>query len=193
MSANSAGQVTLLLDAARGGDAQAADQLLPLVYDQLRQLARRRMATEAVDHTLQATALVHQAYLRLVGGGRIDYAGRSHFFFAAAEAMRQILIDHARARAAGKRGGGRRRLPINNVLDLATDEARLPEILALDDALSRLQEQSPQTAAMVRLRFYAGLSVDETAQALGVSSRTVKRDWTFARAWLLRELNDGGW
>ena len=194
MSANSAAEVTRLIGAARGGDAQAADQLLPLVYEQLRQLARQRMASQPADHTLQATALVHQAYLRLVGGKQIDYAGRSHFFFAAAEAMRQILIDHARARAAPKHGGGRRRLQIQSVLDLAAaDEARIPEILALDEALSRLQQQSPDTAAMVRLRFYAGLSVDETAQALGVSPRTVKRDWTFARAWLLRELNDGEW
>jgi RNA polymerase sigma factor (TIGR02999 family) len=182
--------VTRLIGAAQQGDAKAAAELLPLVYEHLRQLARQRMAGQPADHVLQATALVHEAYLRLVGGKRIDFAGRSHFFFAAADAMRRILIDHARARGRLKRGGGGRRLPLNNVLELATDDRRTAEILALDEALSRLQEQSPDVAAMVRLRFYGGLSIEETAAALGVSPRTVKRDWTFARAWLLRELSD---
>jgi RNA polymerase sigma factor (TIGR02999 family) len=146
------------------------------------------MADERAGHTLQATALVHEAYVRLVGGKPIPWAGRTHFFFAAAEAMRRILIDHARARAGPRRGGGRRRVPLHNVLDLAAAEEDFPEILVLDDALSRLEKLSDSVGAVVRLRFYAGLSIEETAKALGVSPTTVKREWTYARAWLAREL-----
>ena len=182
-------QVTRLLNEAQRGGPAAGKELLPLVYQQLRELARQRMSTERVEHTLEATALVHEAYVRLVGGDAVPWAGRQHFFFAAAEAMRRILIDHARARAGPKRGGGRMRVPIHNVLDLAAaDDQDLPEILALDDAVSRLEQVSPSVAAVVRLRFFAGLSVEETAAALDCSPRTVKREWTYARAWLAREL-----
>jgi len=166
---------------------QPTGELFSIVYEQLRGLARRRMAEERVDHTLQTTGLVHEAYLRLEAGGQIKWSSRGQFFVAAAEAMRRILIEHARARGKLKRGGGHRRVLLN-VLDLAAEE-QIPEILALDEALCRLEQISPEVAAVVRLRFYAGLSVDETAQALGVSPRTVKREWTYARAVLYRELD----
>ena len=191
------GRVTWLLGQAGGGDVQAAAELLPLVYDELRNLARHRMDRERPDHTLDATSLVHEAYLRLAGrpGGGSDspgaaWANRAHFFHAAAEAMRRILVEHARAKAGPVRGGGRRRVPLD-VTDLKDLAARddPEQILALDEAVSRLEGQDPDAAAVVRLRFYAGLSVDETARAVGTSPRTVKREWAFARAYLLRVLS----
>lgn len=162
-----------------------ASDLLPLVYDELRNLAQFRMAQESAGHTLQATALVHEAFLRL--GGQTKFANRAHFFHVAAEAMRHILIEHARKRGRVKRGKGMRRLP-SNMLDLACAPDS-EDILALDDTIRRLEEESPQAAAVVRLRFYAGLSIEETAEALGVSLRTINREWTFARAWLFRVLD----
>ena len=183
---NSVETVTRLFSGARNGDPQAAAKLFPIVYEQLRLMARQRMANEKPGHTLQATALVHEVYLKLLAEGGAPCASRSQFFFAAAEAMRHILIDHARARGSLKRGGERKRVPLG-ILDLATDEQIL-EILALDEALSRLEKESPDVAAVVRLRFYAGLSVEETADVLGISPRTVKREWTYARARLFREL-----
>jgi RNA polymerase sigma factor (TIGR02999 family) len=198
ISAGCEDALTRLLAAARDGDgdgegraAAAAAELFRLVYAELRSLARRRMAEERAGHTLQATALVHEAYLKLMGAeGAAPWSDRRQFFFAAAEAMRQILIDHARARSGLKRGGGRKRVPLS-VVDLAADD-QIPEILALDDAVSRLEQESPDVAAVVRLRFYAGLNVEETAEALGVSPRTVKREWTYARARLFRELAPEG-
>jgi RNA polymerase sigma-70 factor, ECF subfamily len=181
-------QFTELLEKAQQGDSHAAGQIFPMVYDELRALARRRMEGERCEHTLQPTALVHEAYVRLVGGKGIHFANRRHFFFAAAQAMRSILIDHARAKSGPKRGG-RRRIPLNDVLDLACEDAS-EEILALDEAISRLEETSPTVGAVVRLRFYGGLSVEETASALGLSPRTVKREWTYARAALFRALQD---
>ena len=169
-----------------------AHDLLPLVYDQLRTLARQRMGQERTGHTLQATALVHEAFARLVGpgggtGAGARFANVGHFYHAAAEAMRRILIEHARSRGAEKRGGSARRLSFTTVLDLAA--APDPEeILAFDDAILRLEQETPDAAQVVRLRFYAGLSVDETAAALGVSARTVNREWQYARAWLYRVL-----
>jgi RNA polymerase sigma factor (TIGR02999 family) len=162
--------------------------LLPLVYDELRQLARFRMSQERTDHTMQATALVHEAYLRIAARG--PFVNRGQFFYAAAQAMRYILIEHARMGKRVKRGGGLKRVPAN-VLDLAavSDEE---DILALDDAIERLSEQTPQVAAVVRLRFYGGLSIEETAEALGISPRTVNREWTYARAWLFQQLDSAG-
>ena len=163
--------------------------LLPLVYDELRAIARQRMAQEKAGHTLQTTALVHEAYVRLAGGGDARFANRAHFFHAAAEAMRRILTEHARRKGRVKRGGGIRPAPAN-VLDLAAAPDS-QQILALDDAIERLKQEMPQAASVVRLRFYAGLSVDETAEALGLSTRTVNREWTYARAWLFRCLEEG--
>lgn len=183
--------VTALLEAAANGDAQAPARLLDLVYTQLRAIAGQRMGSERRSHTLQATALVHEAYLRLLGGSQIQWAGRAHFFAAAADAMRRILIDHARSRNALKRGGGKAALAITNVADLAA-EGDPAGILALDEAMSRLEGVDADAAAVVRLRFYAGLGVEETAQALGRSPRTVRREWAFARAWLREALEREG-
>jgi RNA polymerase sigma factor (TIGR02999 family) len=176
--------VTLLLDAAAAGDRQAAADLLPLVYDQLRALAADRMAGERPGHTLDATALVHEAYLRLVGSAP-RWDGRGHFYAAAAEAMRRILVEHARARRAEKRGGEAHRVPLDD-----TPAAPPPDfdVLALDEALVRLAAVDPQASAVVQLRFFAGLTIAEAAQAVGVSARSADRLWAFARAWLYREI-----
>jgi RNA polymerase sigma factor (TIGR02999 family) len=169
-------------------EGRVSKDLLPLVYQELRALAGRQMNQERGGHTLQPTALVHEAYLRLVNDRGDPWASRAQFFCAAAEAMRRILIEHARARNRLKRGGPltRRRMPLG-VVELATEHDP-SEILALDEAVRRLEEQSPDLAAVVRLRFFAGLSVKETAHALNISPRTVKRDWSYARAWLFRVL-----
>jgi RNA polymerase sigma factor (TIGR02999 family) len=180
-------EATRLIDAVGKGDPRAAEELLPLVYQELQKLAHSRMAQERSEHTLQATALVHEAYLRLIGTPDGRWDGRGHFFAAAAQAMRRILIEYARAKAGPVRGGGRRRVPLD-VVDLAT-HADPTEILALDEAISRLEQKDPDAARVVRLRFYAGLSVEEVADAVGVSARTVKRDWSFARAFLIRALD----
>lgn len=174
-------EVTRLLEAA-GSDGDAAGQLLPLVYDDLRVAAARHMRHERSDHTLDATALVHEAYLRLVGNRKLPWANRAHFYAAAAEAMRRILLDHARGRGRQKRGGGRRREPLG-LLDLAASPDAA-NIVAFDQAFRRLEEEDAQAAAVVRFRFFAGLGVRETADALGVSTRTVNRAWSYARAWL---------
>ena len=179
--------VTVLLQAASAGSASAPKELLELVYAQLRAIAQQRMAGERKSHTLQATALVHEAYVRLLGREDVQWADRGHFFRAAAEAMRKILIDHARGKNAEKRGGGKAALAITNVADLAADE-HSDGILALDDAMERLEKVDAQAAAIVRLRFYAGLSEEAAAQALGISVRTVRRDWAFARGWLRQTL-----
>ncbi len=182
----SGGAVTQLLHAAARGDETAADRLFPLIYDELRELARRHMSHEHPPHTLQATALVHEAYLRLVGVDPLSWSSRAGFFQASAQAMRRILIDHARRRGRVKRGGDRRRMPLDAVdLAASTDPA---EVEALDLAVTRLAERDPRAAGVVQLRFYAGLSVEETAAALDLSERTVKREWQFARAWLYQAL-----
>ena len=184
-------RVTQILAGMRGESRQAAmERLLPFVYDELRALARAQLRHERPDHTLQATALVHEAYLRLLGGTQPPWSDRQHFFRAAAEAMRRILIEHARKRSRVKRGGKRVRVELTGV-DLASDQD-LDQILALDDAFRRLEEQDPEAADVVRLRFFAGLSVEETARATGLSERTVKREWAFARAWLYDALRDSG-
>lgn len=179
-----------LLDRISSGDASAADDLLPMVYQQLRALAAAQMSTERVGHTLQATALVHEAFLRLAGPRKVSWQNQAHFYAAAAEAMRRILVDHARRKNRQKRDGSKQRIMLN-VLDLAASE-NSEDILALDEALRRLETQDPEAANVVRLRFYAGLSVDQTAEALDVSPRTIDRRWKFARAWLYRELDHHG-
>lgn len=181
-------EVSRLLSQVAGGDDAAASELLPLVYDQLRAVAQQRMASENPGHTLQATALVHEAFLRLAGPRELPWQNQAHFYAAAAEAMRRILVDHARSKKRVKRGGNAAKV-ILNVVDLATAE-NPEEILALDEALRRLEQEEPDTAQVVSLRFFAGLSVDETAKALDLSPRTVDRRWKFARAWLFRELNE---
>jgi len=183
-------EVTRILEEAGQGNPHAAAALLPLVYEELRKLAAHRMTAERSGHTLQATALVHEAYIRLVGDRDYPWANRAQFFVAAAEAMRRILIEHARAQKGPRRGGGLRKWPLD-VVDLATTDD--PEqILVLDEAISRLEQQDANAARLVRLRFYAGLTIDETAQALNVSPMTVKREWTFARAFLFRVLKESG-
>jgi len=178
---------TRFLSAAAEGDKAAADALLPLVYEQLRSVAQRRLEEERSGHTLSATGLVHEAYLKLVGPREIPWAGRGHFYAAAAEAMRRILLDHARAR--GRRGGGSLRLSdVGDVAALAATGA--DEILAVDEAIRRLEGEDPQAAALVRLRFYAGLDVEDAARALQVSPRTAARLWTYARAVLYRDLSE---
>jgi RNA polymerase sigma factor (TIGR02999 family) len=180
---------TRLLDRASAGDPTAARELLPLVYEQLRASAARMMAAERPDHTLQPTALVHEAYLRLVGQGHTTWQNRAHFYMAAAESMRRILIEHARRRGRQKRGGDWRRLHFDSV-DLAGKDLPIEEILSVDEAIRRLEERDERLAKVVRLRFFAGLSNGETAALLGVTDRTVRRDWTLARAWLFRDLSD---
>jgi RNA polymerase sigma factor (TIGR02999 family) len=179
--------LTRLLEAAQAGDRQAAAQLLPLVYDELRKLAAARMAAEAPGHTLDATALVHEAYLRLVGDQQFD--GRGHFFAAAAEAMRRILVDHARAKRAEKRGDGAPRAEL--------DPDHLPaggvgpdRWIDLDDALTRFAAIDPRAAELAKLRAFGGLSVQEAGEALGIPRATAFRTWTYARAWLTSRLAD---
>jgi RNA polymerase sigma factor (TIGR02999 family) len=186
--ASDSSTLTILLDETKDS-AQRVECLLPLVYDQLRAVAQRALAAERPDHTLEATALVHEAYLKLVGEREIPWTSRAHFYVAAAEAMRWILLDHARARGRVKRGGGRARLTLSGLTDLATNPE---EIVRFDEAFRRLEGESPEAAAIVRLRFFAGLSVEQTAEALGVSTSTVDRRWAFARAWLYQALSDGG-
>jgi RNA polymerase sigma factor (TIGR02999 family) len=164
----------------------SSPELSQQVYEQLRAIARHRLASERTGHTLQPTALVHEAWLKLSNRASLAEADRGQFLVAAAEAMRRILIDHARTKGRVKRGGQVRRLPLD-VAQLA-DEADPVEIVALDDAIRRFEQVDPQAASVVKLRFFAGLSVEETAETLGVSDRTVKRDWQFARAWLFSQL-----
>ncbi len=175
--------LTILLDAAAAGDRKAAADLLPLVYDELRKLAAAKMASENPDHTLDATALVHEAYLRLTG--EQSFQSRSHFMRAAAEAMRRILVDHARARNTKKRGGLRQQVP----LDVAAYWTESPEhLLALEDALARFTLEEPRKAELVVLRFFAGMTIPEAAQALAVSVSTGERWWAYARTWLYSDL-----
>ncbi|MHC5005042.1 MAG: ECF-type sigma factor [Planctomycetota bacterium] len=182
-------QVTRILADLGAGDPRAARDLLPLVYEELRTLAHARMAHEPAGLTLQPTALVHEAYLRLVGEAPVEWNGRGHFFGAAAEAMRRILVERARKAQRLRHGGGRQRLELDDVTvatpseDLADDE-----ILLLDEAMARFEADDPQRAAVAKLRYFAGLSMEQTADALGVSRATVARHWTLARAWLRHEM-----
>ncbi len=191
--------VTEILRRASSGDGRAAADLLPLVYEQLRRAAQNAMRAERADHTLQATALVHEAYARVVGAASPGFEGRAHFYFAASRAMQQLLVEHARSRGRLKRGGTaqgaaegtRARLTMLDIADLAC-EADESEILALDEAVRRLEEQDPEAVAVVRLRFYAGLTGEQTAEALGISPRQVDRIWSFARAFLFRHVEQSG-
>jgi len=182
------GDVTNILSAIEGGDEDAASQLLPLVYAELRRIAAQRMAGEAAGHTLQSTALVHEAYLRLVGDGVMPkWDTRGHFFAAAAEAMRRILIDRARAKRTRKRGGDFTKLRLDGVGVSLEDPPA--ELLDLDDAIEELAKEEPRQAALVHLRFFAGLSCGDAAAILGIAPRTARDDWSFARAWLFRHLS----
>ncbi len=181
--------ITRILKQLEEGNMSAASELLPLVYAELRDLARHKMRGEAVGHTLQPTALVHEAYMRLTGAeDKKQWDNRGHFFAAAAEAMRRILIENARRRQSLKRGGGREKFEIAEG-DAVLETGNVDDLLDLDAALTRLAETEPEMAKLVELRYFAGLSVEDSAKALGVSARTVKRNWAFARAWLGRELN----
>jgi RNA polymerase sigma factor (TIGR02999 family) len=180
------GDVTELLSQYRGGKREALDLLVPLVYDELRRIAARYMRAEAASHTLQPTALVNEAYMRLVDQREVEWQSRAHFFGVAAQLMRRLLVDHARGRNRQKRGGGLVVVPLEEQ-DVAAPDDGL-DLVALDDALERLAELSPQQARVVELRYFAGLSIEETAEVLGVSTMTVKRGWAMARAWLHREI-----
>ena len=179
--------VTRILEAAQKGDPKAAEELLPLVYDELRKLAAARMANEAAGHTLQPTALVHEAWLRLAGNeAQMPFANRAHFFAAAAEAMRRILIERARRKAAGKRGGDWQRIDLDKV-DLAA-EADDDTLLLVNEALEKLDKEDAKAAEMAKLRFFGGLTLEEAAQVMGVTERTANRYWAFARVWLFQEM-----
>lgn len=184
--------ISRILQEASDGDSSAAARLLPIVYAQLRATAQKAMASERPDHTLQATALVHEAYAKLVHGAPIDWVNRAHFYDAAARAMRQILIDHARSKSAEKRGGGAARMTIDQACEPAAPgpnhAAKQLDVLALDEALRKLAEVDPRQARIVELRMFGGLTVDEVADAIEMSPRTVELDWRMARAWLSRAL-----
>jgi RNA polymerase sigma factor (TIGR02999 family) len=180
-------RVGQLLDAARHGERAAFDELFPLVYDVLRRIAHRKLSAEREGHTLSTTDLVHEAYLKLVRFDRIEWQGRAHFLAVAAQAMRNILVDYALKRKTAKRGGGRAEGALSEAL--AVVEAPAAELLALHEAMQRLEAIDPRQSRVVECRFFAGMSIEETAEALGVSPASVKRDWTLARAWLNRELS----
>lgn len=181
--------VTELLSALANGSPSAAEKLIPLVYDELKRLARAFMRRERPDHTLQTTALVHEAYLRLVRQEAVDWRGRSHFFAISAHLMRQVLIDYARAHLRKKRGGATVVLPLDDALVFSPEHSE--ELLKLDEALGRLARVDARQSRIVELRFFGGLRVEETAEYLGISPKTVKRDWAVAKAWLHGELRRG--
>ena len=178
--------VTQLLNAIERGDSAAAEQLLPLVYDELRKLAAAKMAKEQPGQTLQATALVHEAWLRLAGGRQQRWDSRRHFFAAAAEAMRRILVEKARRRQRVRHGGGLERVDVDDVE--ITAGVRQDQLIALDDALTKLEQDDPQKADVVKLRYFVGMTNEETAETLGLSRATVERYWSFAKAWLFKEI-----
>ena len=183
-------EVTHILSAIEQGDPHAAEQLLPLVYDELRQLAATKLAQEEPGQTLQATALVHEAYLRLVDGDGVQHwSSRGHFFAAAAEAMRRILIDQARHKQSLRQGGDRKRQPLEHA-EIAAPEPSL-DVLAVNDALERFEQVDPLKAGLVKLRYFAGLTIPQAADALGISTTTADRYWAYARAWLHAELKKG--
>ena len=180
--------VTRILNAIEGGDPKAADRLLPLVYEELRLLAAQKMSQESLGQTLQATALVHEAYIKLVGEEAQDWKNRGHFFRAAAEAMRRILIDNARRKKSLKHGGEHQKIDLDEAILRQDIGSSADDLIALDEALVRLSADEELRAEVVKLRYFAGLSVGQTADILGISPTTVKRYWAYARAWLLREI-----
>ena len=182
--------VTRILKSVANGDQKAADELLPLVYEELRKLATAKMANESPNQTLQPTALVHEAWLRLTGNENVKWDGRAHFFGAAAEAMRRILIDTARRKRAQRHGGGQQRVDIADV-DIAVP-GKDDELLAMDEALEKFAAVDKQKAELVKLRYFAGLSVEESAKILGISNPTAKRWWAYARAWLFDQIKRQG-
>jgi RNA polymerase sigma factor (TIGR02999 family) len=180
-------QITQLLQRWRDGNREALDALLPLVYEELRRLAHRHLRNERAEHTLQSSALVHEAYLRLVGQDFPQWEGRTHFFAIAAQLMRQILVDYARRHRASKRGSGVCTLTLDDVEPLP--QRKDVDVVALNDALNSLAEIDPRQSHIVELRFFAGLSLEETSEVMGIGTATVQRDWTAARAWLHREIS----
>ena len=182
--------LTRILDAARQGDPKAADELLPLVYGELRKLAANRMARESPGHTLQPTALVHEAWMRLVGGENPNFDGRAHFFAAAAEAMRRILIDHARRKQARRHGGGQERVELDEV-DFATRDDD-DQLLAVNDALDKLAAQNKMEAELVKLRYFVGMTTAQAAEVLGITEAAAKHYWIHARTWLYQEITTHG-
>jgi len=178
--------VTVLLQQWRAGNADALERLMPIVYEELRRVARARLRQERSDHTLQATALVHEAYLRLMGPGQSTPQNRAHLFAVAARLMREILVDHARRRAARKRGGTATFIALDDTV--AAPEIATIDLLALDEALTELHDLEPRLCRVVELKYFAGLSIDETAETLQISAATVERDWTISKAWLHQRL-----
>ena len=181
--------VTQILNAIEQGDAQAAEKLLPLIYEELRVLAAQKMSHELPGQTLQATALVHEAYIRLVGEEVRNWDSRGHFFAAAAEAMRRILVENARRKKSSKHGGDKLKVDLDHA-DLAIEEPS-EDLIALDEALTRLSETDPSVADLVKLRYFAGLTIEQAAEFLGISRRTAVDHWAYARAWLRREISKG--
>ena len=190
MTERSPHDVTRLLEAWNHGDQAALEELTPLVYSELRRLARRYMGGERPGHTLQTTALAHEAYIRLVNWKNVDWQNRAHFFAMAAGMMRRILVDFARSRRYAKRGGGVRKVSLSEAAEIYQE--RTPDLVALDDALTSLATFAPRQSQVVQMRYFGGLSIEETAEVLKVSPATVRRDWSLAQAWLFRELRKGG-
>jgi RNA polymerase sigma factor (TIGR02999 family) len=182
--------ITQILQEVSGGNREAPARLMPLVYDELRRLADHYLRRERPDHTLQPTALVHEAYLKLIDQTRVDWQNRAHFFGVAAQLMRRILVDHARRHQAEKRGGFQQRLSLDEAVDYS--QTRDVDLVKLDDALTALAKFDARQSRIVELRFFGGLTIEETAEALGISPATVKVDWSMAKAWLRREIGGGG-
>jgi len=187
MSEGTTERATRILNASLAGDHQAAEELLPLIYDELHARAADHLRRENAGHTLQPTALVHEAYLRLVDGDKVDWKGKTHFFAVAATTLRRVLVDHARAKATRKRGSGVKPTPLSEANPVSIENPE--DVLDLDEAIAKLAKSKPRHARLVELRFFAGFSVEEAATALGISKETAKVDWRFARAWLNRELS----
>jgi RNA polymerase sigma factor (TIGR02999 family) len=190
MTTPSEKEVTRLLVAWSNGDQAALEQLTPLVYSELHRLAHRYLGRERKGHTLQTTALVHEAYLRLIDQKEVRWQNRAHFFAIAAQMMRRILVDYARSRSVAKRGGGAQQVSLDEAMEVSDERAA--DVIALDEALKSLSDLDQRKGRIIELRFFGGLSIEETAEVLGVSPGTVMRDWTFAKAWLQREINKGG-